>query len=290
MTEKLRTNKKIQKETQHQGFFPIRTITTTRTISIQNAHESSRIKLLVVITSVVKPLPDLLPGDRVGVCELRLGGCAWRGGWEPQKIKPAVRHTDCKPEEVEILYHNVLEKGEAKEKTLKTSSLLLGCIMMLPSFKVALTQPSISQPSTPRGLQYPRAGCRSRKHRHTPGFGTAALEEPEFFTRTITSRSQAEVTGSCSRKLTYPTKRVPRQISRGYVIVPWRVTSHVACFFDKMSSYAKTTFESGSIHPSLCGWCQWCSTTFLDVLRETFQKKNDPSSIPLVEWKSSSKH
>lgn len=101
---KLRTNKKIQKETQHQGFFPIRTITTTRTISIQNGHESSRIKLLVVITSVVKPLPELLPGDRVGVCELRLGGCAWRGGWEPQKIKRAVRHTDCKSKYYIIMY------------------------------------------------------------------------------------------------------------------------------------------------------------------------------------------
>lgn len=80
--------------------------------------------------------------------------------------------------------------------------------------------PGITAPPPPGGLQYPRARCRSWKHRHTPGFGTAALEEPEFFARTITSRSQAEVTGGCSRKLTYPTKQVPRQISRGYVIVP----------------------------------------------------------------------
>lgn len=149
------TNKGWPKTPDQQGFFPIRTITTTRTISIQNEHrvslpfpkapktkkqkqkrhESSRIKLLVVITSVVKPLPELLPGDRLGVCELRLGRCAWRGGWEFQK-SPKIqrentgsrtyrhRHTDCKPEEVEMLYHSVLEKGEAKEKL---SRLLLSC-------------------------------------------------------------------------------------------------------------------------------------------------------------------
>ena len=97
------TNKGWPKTQDQQGFFPIRTITATRTISIQNEHrvslpfpkappqkkkqkrhESSRIKLLVVITSVVKPLPELLPGDRVEVCELRLGGCAWRAGWNPK--------------------------------------------------------------------------------------------------------------------------------------------------------------------------------------------------------------
>ena len=99
------TNKGWPKTPDQQGFFPIRTITTTRTISIQNEHrvslpfpkapktkkkqkrhESSRIKLLVVITSVVKPLPELLPGDRVEVCELRLGGVCLKGRLGTPKI------------------------------------------------------------------------------------------------------------------------------------------------------------------------------------------------------------
>ena len=72
---------------------------------------------------MVKPLPELLPGDRPGVCELRLGGVCLKGRLGTPKIKREVPHTNCKPEEVELLYHNVLETGETKEKL----SRLLSC-------------------------------------------------------------------------------------------------------------------------------------------------------------------
>lgn len=99
---KLRTNKKkpnirvsFQSEQSQLEQFPSKTNTEPLCLSQtlppkknkQKRHESSRIKLLVVITSVVKPLPELLPGDRVEVCELRLGGVCLKGRLEPPPKK-----------------------------------------------------------------------------------------------------------------------------------------------------------------------------------------------------------
>ena len=127
---------------------------------------------------------------------------------EAQNIKrEEVLHTDSKPKELEILYHNAPEKGETLGK-IKTS-FLVGlhhdvAFLQSPSRSAAFHRSNRLSQSTPR-LQYPRARRRPRKHRHTSCFRTAAPEEPEFFTGTIASPSQAEVTGTLQETITYPT-------------------------------------------------------------------------------------